>query len=190
MFPCGLWKREGILLGESDGVKGEKKTTHFALRSTNPQASFQSVPKGPLQQRTRSAGPDHQPHLLAEEVDADRRRQLRFLHGGRHPDELRRVEQAEAEGGGEDVERLPHVDGPPPAQQDECVARDDDGCRGDAHALVSFRPVNVTWASAATRNVTVCVFDGRPSRHLITYLLIRCPPRIAPTAFPTGPTAM
>ena len=150
-----------------------------------PQVLYQSISKGPLQQSTRSTRPDHHSHLLAEEENTDRRCQLRFLYGSRDRDELRRVEQANAETGGEDVERLPHVDRAPPSDEYEDIATDTNCCSDDGHNFVPLCPVIYV-----TSEVSRCVELSAGRKPALTYLLIMCPPRIAPIAFPTGATVI
>ena len=105
------------------------------------QILYQSTPKSPLQQSTRSTRSNHHSNLLAQKEDTDRRCQLRFLNGRRNRDEIRRVEQANAKTGGEDVQRLPNVDRAPPPQQDEDITHDVNGCGDDGYDFVSFSPV-------------------------------------------------
>ena len=135
-FPCS-WKRKHPS-GENQSAIAN---THFAHLGMIPQVLYQSIPKGPLQQSTRSTRPNHHSHLLAQEEDTDRRCQLRFLYGSRNRDELRRVEQANAETGGKDVERLPHVDRAPPSEEHEDIAHDTNGCSDDGHDFVPLCPV-------------------------------------------------
>ena len=106
-----------------------------------PQVLYQSISKGPLQQSTRSTRPNHHSHLLAQKEDTDRRCQLRFLYDSRDRDELRRVEQANAETGRKDVERLPYVDRAPPSEEYEDIARDTSCCSDDGHDFVPLCPV-------------------------------------------------
>ena len=135
-FPCS-WKRKH-LFGEN---KSAIANTHFAHIGMVPQVLYQSIPEGPLQQRTRSTRPNHHSHLLAQKEDTYRRCQLRFLYGSRNRNELRRVEQANAETGGKDIERLPHVDWAPPSKENEDIADDTHRCSDDGHDFVPLCPV-------------------------------------------------
>ena len=180
-FPSCSWKRKHPS-GENQGAIAN---THFAHPGMVPQGLFQSIPKGPLQQSTRSTGPNHHSHLLAKKEDTDCRCQLRFLYASRNRDELRRVEQANAETGGKDIERLPYVDRAPPSEEYEDKAHDTSRCSHDGHDLVPLCP-GIYMASEVPEFVDL----SAGSRPRSTYLLIMCPPRIAPIAFPTGATVI
>lgn len=150
VFLCS-WKRKHPS-GENQSAIAN---THSAHPSMIPQVLHQSIPKGPLQQSTRSTCPNHHSYLLAQKEDTDRRCQLRFLYGSRNGDELRRVEQANAETGRKDIERLPHVDRPPPSEQYEDIAHDTKCCSDDGHDFIPLRPV-IHVASEISQCVYLC----------------------------------